>query len=207
MTQAVPAFYLLHRPDVPWADYGDVLVAGLTERLPRRDGLLQLERTGPFVPSITVSGDSVLVTDATRRQLAASGLTGFDFRPVLKARIVRLDWQVWDRDAEDPAEMPESGDPDDYILARPHDPALAEAMGDLWELVVAEGAELEKVRSGPHPWDARLYLKLDTWDGRDFFRPAGYGFTYVTERATVWLAALPDAWISLRPALISLDSA
>lgn len=197
-----PTFYLLHRPDVPWEDYGDVLVAGLTERLPRVEGCLQLERVGPFVPSITVSGDNVIVTDALRRRLEASGLTGFSFRPIHKARIVYLDWSAWDRDAEAPAELPDSGDPDDYILARPHDPVLAEGMGALWELLAEEGGELEKVSVGPNPWQARLYLKLDSWNGRDFFRPVGYGFTYVSARARAWLADQPDAWVSLRPALV-----
>ncbi len=196
-----PSFYLLHRPDVPWQDYGDVLVAGLTERLPRRDGQLQLERAGPYVPSITVAGDNVVVTDALRRRLAESGLTGFAFRPIHKARIVHLDWIGWDRETEMPQELPDSGDPDDYILQRPHDPALAEAMGELWELVAEEGGELEKVSVGPNPWQARLYLKLDSWAGHDFFRPVGYGFTYVSERARAWLADQPDAWVSLRPAL------
>lgn len=196
-----PTCYLLHRPDVPWEDYGDVLVAGLTERLPRRDGQLQLERVGPYVPSITVAGDNVVVTDALRQRLEESGLTGFVFRPVHKARIVYLDWVGWNRAAELPPALPDSGDPDDYILQRPHDPALAEAMGALWELVAEEGGELEKVSVGPNPWQARLYLKLDSWDGCDFFRPVGYGFTYVSARARAWLADQPDAWVSLRPAL------
>jgi hypothetical protein len=194
--------YLLHRPTYAWDEYGDVLLAGLTERLPREDGQLQLERTGPFVPPIGLSGDHIIVTDDMRRRLETSGLAGISFRPVILRHIVHLDWHTWDRQAEEPAEYPATGDPDDYILERPHDPTLAEQMGDLWEVVTEERAELERVRTGPNPWDARVYLKLDTWDGTDFFKARGYGFTYVSERAKVWLEDVAGEWVDCREALV-----
>lgn len=194
--------YLLHRPFMPWDEYGEVLLAGLTERLPREGGRLQLERTGPFVPPIAVSGDNIIVTDAFRRQLEDSGLTGISFRPVIKRRIVHLDWSDWDREAEEPAELPESGDPDDYLLDRPHDPDLAEAIGDLWEVVSEAHAELERVPFGPNPWQARIYLRLDSWDGTDWFKSAGYGFTYLSARARAWLTDAAAEWVDCREALV-----
>jgi hypothetical protein len=57
-----------------------------------RDGLLQLERTGPFVPPVTLTGlEDLLVTDAFRSRLEHSPLAGTGFRPVQKTRIVRLE--------------------------------------------------------------------------------------------------------------------
>lgn len=195
-------FYLLHRPRMPWAEYGDILLAGLTERLPRQDGQLQLERAGPFVPPIAVAGDHIIVTDDFRHLMEGSGLTGFAFRPVVKRHIARLEWETWDRTAEDPPEYPDSGEPEDYFLALPHDPEVAEQMGALWEVVVEERGALERVRTGPNPWEARVYLTLDGWDGVDWFRARGYGFTYVTDRAKAWLDETAAGYVSCLPALV-----
>ncbi len=194
--------YLLHRQEHPWADYGDVLVAGITERLPRQDGRLQLERAGPFLPPISLSGDNIIVTDAFKQAWEASGLTGLTFQPVVKRHIVDLAWQTWDMSSEDPPELPESGEPEGYILDRPHDAAVAERMGEVWEARADEHAELERVKTGPNPWDARVYLRLDSWDGTDWFRARGFGFSYVSERAKAWLEGVAEHWVDCREALV-----
>ncbi|HVU34294.1 MAG TPA: hypothetical protein VHE61_12725 [Opitutaceae bacterium] len=66
------------------------------------------------------------------------GLRGAQFLPVVKHHIVELDWGAWDTTQDEPPEIPESGEPEDYILRRPHSPAVAAAMPDLWELVASE---------------------------------------------------------------------
>ena len=72
---------------MPWGDYGNILLTGMTSHLDREDGRLQLERTGPFVPPIALSGIAdIVVTDAFRSALEASGLTGLRFQPVIKRR-------------------------------------------------------------------------------------------------------------------------
>ena len=91
--------YTLTRPAAPWGDYGSVLIYGMSMHLPRVAGLIQLERTGPFVPPITQPGLEIVVTDAFKARLEASGLTGFGFQPVLKRDIVQLEWERWDREA------------------------------------------------------------------------------------------------------------
>ena len=40
-----------------WGDYGSILIKGMSRHLPRRDNLIQVERTGPFIPSITLPGE------------------------------------------------------------------------------------------------------------------------------------------------------
>jgi hypothetical protein len=121
----------------PWGDYGDILLSGMTTHQPRtQDGLLQLERTGPFVPPITLPGcEDPVVTDAFRARLEHSPLAGLGFRPVRKARIVRLEWERWDQASSDPAHYPAGGEPEAYIPGRPHDSGLAAQIGQLWEVV------------------------------------------------------------------------
>ena len=46
-----------------WGDYGSMLIGGMSGHLPRRDGLIQLERTGPFVPPMTFPGIGVVVVN------------------------------------------------------------------------------------------------------------------------------------------------
>jgi len=89
---------------MPWGDYGSILASGMSAHLPRKDGLMQLERTGPFIPPISLPGiGDIIVTDAFRAELESSGLSGFTFAPVMKARIVELNWEAWaDEDGDQP---------------------------------------------------------------------------------------------------------
>lgn len=128
-------FATLVEVEPPWGDYGHILVHGMSAHLPRREGRCLLERTGPYVPDVTRPGlGDVIVTDLVRRQMLAADLSGCSFHPVDKARIVRLEWDSWDRDAELPPMLPESGEPEDFILSRSHDPELARNIGALWEV-------------------------------------------------------------------------
>ncbi len=126
--------FAVHKSRGPWGDYSDVLAHGMTAHLGRRDGLLQLERTGLFVPPVTLPGPGdLVVTDAARIELDHL-IANLAFRPVSKARIVRLEWHLWDLGADEPAWYPESGEPEGYVLDRLHDPGLAWEIGPLWEL-------------------------------------------------------------------------
>jgi|SRR4029077_5312918 hypothetical protein len=90
-----------------WDDYGDMLQHGMTAHSAREEGLLSLERTGPFISPITLPGIGDLVlTSSARNLLESSNLTGFSFRPVLKKLIVDLRWQNWDLTAEEPPIYP-----------------------------------------------------------------------------------------------------
>ena len=188
----------LERPEAPWADYGDILFQGMTDHLPRRGGLLQLERTGPFMPPITFPGrGSIVVTDAAKRQLMSSGLIGFAFQPVLKARIVAYDdWRGWDRTRDEPNEYPASGEPENYILLRPHDETVATAVGDVWEIVVRQTACIIRGSTS-------VRLVVDSWNGDDLFGADGVLTTYASRRARDWLCATFGAYVSLVPAPIA----
>lgn len=151
----------------------------------RRDenGRLPLLRVGPFVPPIAVAGVSdVVVTDDFRQRLAKSGLRGFEFTEVWKKRIVKLDWRSWDLDADEPARYPAGGEPENYILGRRHDPATADAIGAIWEMVIGQTledpGEADLVRSAPSPFSHVL----------------------ASDVARAWFEANADGWLRLEPA-------
>ena len=129
----------------PWGDYGRILLHGMSSHLPRENGTIQLERTGPFVPPLSFPGvGDVIATDATVEMLATSGLTPVQWKPVAKRRIAELDWRSWHLSASSPAALPPHGKPEAYVLENPHAPELAQAMPALWELeasVVGSGTQ------------------------------------------------------------------
>lgn len=196
------SIYEIEASEPPWGDYGHILVAGMTAHLSRHQGLLQLERTGPFAPPISFPGVSdIIVTDDFRRKYERSGLTGLDFLPVIKRHIVHLEWDQWDLAAEEPAEYPDSGEPEDYILERPFCAETAGSMGDLWEVVPREAAQIERDVPDTRSFHVDLYVVLSTWDGTDWFRGVGYRGNYLSERAKAWLHEVAPGWVDFTPAL------
>jgi hypothetical protein len=195
---------ILYRIDarkLPWGDYGRILVSGMSAHLPRKDGLIQLERTAPFVPPISFPGiGDIVVTTAFRVELEASGLAGFTFAPVIKARIVESQWETWDRSAPKPAAYPLGGEPENYILGRPHEPALADRIGALWELVPGIGGTVDRRRTGEGPLDVDILLKPS--EPSDVFRAEGVRYNYVSQRAMDWLVARAGEWIQGVPARV-----
>lgn len=166
-----------------WGDYGDILQHGMTAHLGREDAMLCLERTGPYMPPVTFPGlGDVLLRAEARLLLEAGGFEGVSFKQVLKKRIVELHWDDWNLSASEPAEYPESGEPEDYILARPHDQRIADALGDVWELVVtgidaSVGVEIDEKWG----WPTRFHIDVARWDGSELFRSKGGIF--LTKRA------------------------
>ena len=115
-----------------WGDYGSILINGMSRHLPRKDNVIQLERTGPFIPPITLPGVlDIVVTSDIKSELEASSFTQLTFAPVVKVRIVEYHWEHWDLTSEKPAEYPETGEPENYILARPHSPSIGRKSGSV----------------------------------------------------------------------------
>ncbi|MEJ0000594.1 MAG: autotransporter-associated beta strand repeat-containing protein [Verrucomicrobiota bacterium] len=98
----------------------------MSARLERKQGLIQLERSGPAIAPITFPGPGdIIVTQALQIELAQSGLTGFSFLPVIKHTVVELDWEGWDVTADTPEEWPDGGEPEGYVVGQPHSTAAA----------------------------------------------------------------------------------
>jgi hypothetical protein len=170
-----------------WGDYGDILQHGMTAHSRRIGDRLALERTGPFIPPITFPGiGDVLLTEEARSSLAASGLTGFTFRPVEKKLIVRLDWEKWKLSDDEPPLYPEQGEPENYILGQEHSPETATMLGEIWELVVPKTVQVVVIE--PENWREPSEYRIDAsdWDGTEIFRSVNVVGMYLTERARNW---------------------
>lgn len=180
----MPKFFMLQEPLHPWGDYGDTLVSGMAERI---NDELQLKRTGPYIPPISLPGiGEVVVTDSFRRSLEESGLRGLVFEPVKKHHIARSEWHTWNTSNDEPPEFPESGEPEDYVLAKPHSPEAADEMGDLWAIILDKGAQVFRER--PNAQSNRyILLRTRSWQGQDIFGSKDVGFIYATDRAKLWL--------------------
>lgn len=192
-------FYVV-RPPSFWGDYGGILINGMTSPgNSDRSRRLQLERTGPFMPPITFPAlHDVIVTDVFRHELRASKLATLKFRSVVKKRIVKLDWETWDR-KERPLRLPKSGEPEDYILWRRHSEATAEAIGPIWQVLLPLGAEVD-TDSQRAPWDYDIRVHTGTWKGEHFFygkKPkALFGkWPIVSERGRSWLEEHAGEWV------------
>lgn len=153
--------FLLNPIEAPWGDYGHILYHGMSMHASRSGGKIRLERTGPEIFPITFPID-VIVTDEFRRAFEKSGLRGVQFRPVIKHHIVELDWSAWDTAEDEAPEMPGSGEPEDYILGRPHSPSAAAAMPELWELSTSEESSAD-VRYLPTTHVIALSAKAKDW--------------------------------------------
>ncbi|MEM7478960.1 MAG: hypothetical protein AAF483_28590 [Planctomycetota bacterium] len=159
-----------------WGDYGRVLIAGIGlrqgidshTRLFDREAPIELERTGPFAPSIMLVGQaSIVVTDECKQQIN-DDCPGLVFKPVVKKLIVMSDWEDWEWDRDEPEEYPKEGEPENYVMSQPHSQEAAAEIGRLWELCIDKGAWLDTdVQRAP--WDYDLRIHLDSWNGQHLF--------------------------------------
>jgi len=133
------------------------------------------------VATLRIGIFDVVVTSRFREELEGAGLSGLAFQPVAKARIVELNWHTWDRTAREPKVYPPGGEPESYILSKPHSPATANLLGTLWELVPREGTTVDAI--------SKVISDLDIFrEGRRVL---------VSERAKVWLSKSAGEWVRL----------
>jgi hypothetical protein len=181
--------YQLKNKKAPWGDYGELLLAGMTMHKERKNGLLQVERTGPYVPPMIVSGLwDIIVTDKIKAELDLAGLQGIKFAPTLKTRIVLIDWTTWNFENDEPLFYPDSGEPEDYILGKPHSAELSGQIGLLWELVIHKSGHYSDngdFTPGPLSFD--------------IFMPENRGYIFATEKAKQWIEQYAGDWVTLDP--------
>ena len=177
-------FYRIKNNQQKWGDYGAILWSGMTNHLPRYNGLLQLERTGPFVPAAFISGISnLVVNNYVKENIEKTSLVGFEFREVYKAKIVHLEWEKWNKNFDMPPNIPESGEPEDYIMANPHSVEIADSLGRLWEVCEISFAVVKKRKKYILLGKSCPSLRKASWKGQDIFSSRFLGGRFVTEIA------------------------
>ncbi len=188
-------FFELRSPSRVWGDYGSVLYDGMAAHLPHHDGMLSLERTAQGMNPITFPYPAPVFTQQGRQVLERIGVSNVAFHPVHPARIVDYDWTGWDLTAKYPSELPEEGEPENYILTRPHRQDLADALGSLWQMMptgckdgdISSGSSmcpseltrLDSVKTGIESVRSQLESGLDVWMSR---ADVGEGKVIVSER-------------------------
>jgi hypothetical protein len=182
----------LPRSAYSWGDYGRILVAGYCAE--RENGLLSLLRTGPFVPPISFP-DGIVVTDSFRRILEEE-FGGLQFQPIVKKKIVSLQWEEWDVMAPHPKRLPAGGEPENYVLGRRHSEKASEQMGPLWELVVKPVLKYRILSDWKSGYS--YYVLRSSCNGEPFTRfdhPHGFIIPVVTEAAKQLLEANAGQWL------------
>jgi hypothetical protein len=185
--------FILESPETPWGDYGSILLHGMSSR-DTRSGNLVIERTGPFIPPITMPGLSDIVITASARAALESGhFSGAVFKPIIKKRIVHLDWHLWDKTSPDPRKYPAGGEPENYILGRRHSAEAAEALGELWEFHIPETPGLQLAGGA---------VSASLYSGEDICRGSQWGYVYVSVRFKEWLENHFPADVRFVPAVL-----
>jgi hypothetical protein len=194
-------FFVVNAPEV-WGDHLTTAVVGMTSHLPRRHGRLQLERAGPIAPPLSVSGNDLIVNEEAKQRLEESGLGTFEFVPVIKAKIVELHWEDWDRSRPLDEEVVVE-DPEYTIISRRHSERAAEQMGELYEVQLPIGCVAHGyIDTTRKPW--RIYqVSASSWTGGDLIggKLPGGTLIVVTQRGKSWLEEHYGQWIECIPAV------
>jgi hypothetical protein len=192
------SFFKIERRSIlpeDWGDYGDILQNGMTA--PSDLGIAVL-RTGPYIPPITMPFGGIVLTSEAKKLVELSGLTGFTFLPVEKRLVVEVPWETWDLNDEMPPELPESGEPEDYIHGQPHSPIAAAALGELWQLSVPGTAKILRPRPIVRS-HMELQFDLNSWNGADLIGSSDVGYTLFTDRAQNWFSERWGEYVQFDP--------
>jgi hypothetical protein len=196
-------FFRLRQANI-WGDYGAVLVSGYYSR-DDASGDARLHRGGPFTPPLffpwdSLSGHTLIVTDAFRRELERAPFGPLTFKPSAKDRIVHLPfaWESWDKQADTPRTRPPGGEPEAYIWDKPHSASVAAAMPEFWEVlppVVPCGFEREESASFGTP--ARyVFSALTGTEYPGLFRNRDNCFDFIVDQPTRnWLEQRVGEWV------------
>lgn len=199
LTGASEEFYVIEGGEVPWGDYGNILTHGMSER---RGSQLELERTGPFVPPITFPGiGDIVVTTEMRDAMFNAGFRGIEFRPVIKARIVEVNWHTWNPKAKEPAYYPEDSEPEGYILDKKHSERMSRRIGDLWDVVVSPGVTMERIDKSEKTGNIEFRYKSGSRNDADLFSCPQNRRKYCSLRAKLWFEKRFPQWTSFKPIL------
>jgi hypothetical protein len=193
-------FYRLRQIEF-WGDYGSILMKGLPAKRDAQNGQLLLERAGPFIPPMVFTLESsvgyiVLVTQSFREKLETAYFGDLAFKPTIKKHIVNIPWQTWDRQARLPSKLPDSGEPEEFVLGQKHSKEAAATMEEIWEfdapVLPCKIEKRERLHASHHRW----YLNYPEGKHRGLFRPPGNGHVlFVDELGRSWFEREGQGWV------------
>jgi hypothetical protein len=175
-------------------EFGEFLAGMLGERV---DGCLHIQRLGPYAPPVFVGlGNRLIATDSFLEKLVSSHFAHFSFRPVLKTKIVEMNWQDWYlKDKRFPIFYETNPS---VIISRPHSPVASAKMGELWEVELNE--DVPGLRVGKIGENI-IQIDIAKWNHDDLFyakvpnNPINPTFPVATERAREWLEENCENWL------------
>lgn len=181
-------------------DYERLLISGMSGHLSRWRGRIRLERVGPFIPPLSVSGHDLIATKRMIEMLSKSPFNNWSLRPVVKSHVAFWEWKNLAEASEDAAE------PEDIILRRPHDKTCAKALGDLFELIPpVECAVLEVKRNRSL---TRCSLKCDALPKSGLFRSMfpGGAVPMCSDKFRQWIERHQEIrkWLRFLPAAVEV---
>lgn len=172
-----------------WSIVGPQMIDCLRSHRDESTGLIHIERTGPCAPPVALASmDEFVVTQDFRNWISESCLGQFEFKPVVKDRVIEINWHLWDTDSDTDISIPRDCDPEAYLMDLPHSANAAAELGELWEWIIAPGGVRELVPRADKPFLFDRWFHTATWNGADIFRagiePNDFaGKTIVTRRA------------------------
>jgi len=138
------------------------------------------------VPPITVPFGHVLVTNEFRERISAEEFSGLSFVPTEYQKVVRIAWEQWDANAQEPAFYPDAGEPEGYLLEGAHDERLAATMPRLWAWNVTPTIGLQV--QGSNTFRRELHPGTDV--AREYF------IFWISERMKRWLEEKAGTWLN-----------
>jgi hypothetical protein len=193
-----------------WGDYGDTLINGHCER-DETSGRYVIDRVGPFVPPLMLpscGGDTAVLMPLATADVVRKLVPGISLEPVLVRKVVHLDWHRWDLDAEWMKVRPKGGEPENYVLEKPHSPTAASKMVTIVSLRLPAVNEVptlsynsDRPLKGPHGRKIYLpcYIAARKFSITGF--GVGDGVLLCDERAKEQLAPIFAEWVRFSPVL------
>lgn len=178
-------FFSLHTKNAPWGDYGNILLIGIQDS--SNENKIIMERTGPFIPDIYESFGNVTIKEDIKNNIEIH-FPDIEFVPVIKSKIVYLDWLSWNFESDEPLMSPESGEPEDYINSNEHDELVSQQMGDIWAIKIPiwEG----------EVYPPRYYLSSDVSDiPYNIFRSEKTLFPVISQNLKEWIENNCGEWV------------
>jgi hypothetical protein len=193
-----------------WGDYGSALINGHCDR-DETTGRYVVDRVGPFVPPLMLpffGCDTPVLMPQTVADAVRKRFPSVSVEPVIVRKVVHLDWHRWDLDAEWMKVRPKEGEPENYILEKPHSATAGSKMEPVVSLrlptfkaVPTLSINSDRPVKGPDGRKIYLprYIATKTFSITGF--GVGGGVLLCDEHAKEQLAPIFAEWVRFSPVL------